>query len=166
MKTLKQILILLLGLGLFPSCNSVKSINSKLLIGNWKNVKTSSMSSTQDINDPSVISAMAASSAPTIDENVKNSEKESAERLSKVQSIIPDVKSVLEFRQDKTATYTFKDKSVNGTWKIDKPGKVVTFIRNDAPGTMVFEIKKIDARLLQAIERYPQGEVTINYLKK
>jgi len=163
MKTLKQILILLLGLGLFSSCSSVKSINSKLLIGNWKNVKTTSINSRQDINDPSAVSAAVESSA---NENAKNPEKESAEKLSKVQSAIPDVKSALEFRKDKTAIYTFRDKSVNGTWKIDKPGKVVTFTSKDAPGTMAFEIRRIDARILQAIERYPQGEVTINYLKK
>jgi|GEM_PF-1042364 len=166
MKTLKQILFLLLGLGIFSSCSSVKSVNSKLLVGNWKNVKISPIRSTQDVKGAPVISEKLESSEATVTDNVGIQESEFAEKLTSVQSVLPDVKSALEFRKDKTATYTFKDKSLNGSWTIDKLGKTVTFTGNDGSGTFVFEIVRISSQAFQAVERYPQGDVTINYSKK
>ncbi len=165
MKTLKSILIILTGLLILSSCSSVKNSSSTLLIGKWKNVKVSPLRS----NDETIggVGSEDKGTMPVeLSAEGKKQETEQTEKLSKTQSLFPTVKNYIEFRKDKTATYSFKDKSLNGKWSLDKSGKTVTFTGNEGSGTYVFEIRKIDSQTLQALERFPQGELRINYQKE
>jgi hypothetical protein len=172
MKTFMKFFFLFFGLGLFSACSSVKSVtsdinaNSELIIGNWDIGKISLTEPTQNDNTTHRISEKNKPIEATDDANLKNQKKEFADKVNSIQSFLPGVKSALEFRKDKTATYTFKDNVVNGIWEIDRTGKTVTFTGNDGSGPTIFNIIFIDSQRLQVIERFPKEEVNINYLKK
>jgi hypothetical protein len=162
MKNSISLFVLVIGIFFLGSC-AATHVNSTLIIGQWKNIKVIPVSSGQNEKDASFVAENIDSGEAN---DIKESGKELSERLSAIQSEFPDVKSALEFKNDYTAAYTFKDRSVKGIWKLDRQGKTVTFTSSEIPGKIFFKITRIDSQRLQILERFPQGEVRINYLKQ
>jgi hypothetical protein len=162
MKNSISLFVFVIGIFFLGSC-AATHVNSTLIIGTWKNINVFPISSDQNAKDASFVAENIDSGEA---KDMKESGNELSEKLSKVQSEFPEVKSALEFKNDQTATFTFKDRSIRGIWKIDRQGKTVTFTSSEIPGKIVFKITRIDSQRLQSIERFPQGEVRINYLKQ
>jgi hypothetical protein len=165
MKNSISYLVFVFGMFFLGSCG-VTHVNSTLIIGKWKNINVLPISSAQNAKDASFVAENIDSGDAKNGNDIKDSGKEFSEKLSNVQSEFPEVKSALEFKNDYTATYTFKDRSVQGIWKIDRQGKTVTFTSSEIPGKIIFKITRIDSQRLQSIESFPQGKVRINYLKQ
>lgn len=76
------------------------------------------------------------------------------------------LKQTLEFRADKSATLTYAKKTLNGTWKIDDAGKIITFIDKDSGKNIEIHLDRITPDALGVLETSPQGDRIIKYLKE
>lgn len=153
-------------LGIISSCASVKTVSPGMLTGSWKVSKISPVHTPQDPNNTNPPSTDKGGAQASLDDKSGTGGNEINEKLNTLQAQIPEVKSSMEFRKDKSATYTIKDKSVNGTWNLDVKAKKVSFIPGDGSPAMIFEITKMDSKNLSILERFSKGDVNLMYTKQ
>jgi hypothetical protein len=146
MTPIRAFFLLLSLLTLAVSCSSVKSSNKKMLTGVWQNVRYAEQDPGQE-NDE----------IPTGRETSPDSVEPSSGGAI--------IKS-MEFRSDQTATITYTDKALNGTWKLDRTGNIILFTEIPGGNTIRLQVSRLSADGFGLVESEQGKDVIIKYLRK
>lgn len=72
----------------------------------------------------------------------------------------------LEFRSDNTATITYANNALSGTWKLDRTGNIVLFTEIPGENTIRLQVSRLSSEGFGLIETEQGKEVIIKYLRK
>ena len=186
MRIFKTVLYFFLGLALMSSCSLIKKItgpsnNEKLIVGSWKGDKLLSFSPASPASQD-YLNATNPQEEPaafmTEDSITKRTTKRAQVHLQSVEeaaragnlstfyAFLPDFKSSMEFKSDKTALLTSQKNTISGTWKMNAKGTKVTIICNEKKSKIILDLNKIDSLSMEAADYFPEGKILMLYKKR
>jgi len=133
------------------------------VVGSWKLGKLVSVAEITDTVELKTIAAQRSSSdlsgrdlkTVMVDADKGN--------FSKFASLFPDIKNVMEFKADNTASLTINGKPISGTWKMNKNS--IVFTESGKTKTMKISIAKVDNNTLLIDEKTRIGSIRLLYNK-
>jgi hypothetical protein len=170
MKFIKPAFLIIVMWAFLSSCGPVNKVNGTIILGSWKfdKVKLFTPSSTEaasGLNAMGDASKSSSSKEGSEAAQIKRMAKESVANndIAPILEKFPDLYTVVEFRQDKTATLTTKNKTANGTWKINRAGTKVTFRETATKQTVPLVLNSVDFTFLEITNPVPEGSFNIQY---
>lgn len=144
MKPVNVFVLLLSLFTLSVSCSSVKISTKKMLTGEWQNARFAKMDPGQENDEKPAGREDDGSGGPS--------------------SGGPVIKS-LEFRSDKTATITYTDKTLNGSWKLNESDNIILFTEKPGGNTIQLHLARVNSEAMGLVETESGGEVITRYFR-
>jgi len=176
MKILKSSLIILLGLALLSSCDTVNHVNGKLIVGSWKFDKVMaytpfSSEAAESLYTPSAAGEQTKSGSSTsISEALEIKKKIKESVINNDPSVLvtrfPEMITAIEFKADNTAHVTSRKTSIKGTWKMNGKGDKIKLSIQDASSPMILTLVKINSKTMEIVDHFSNSDFQILYQKK
>jgi hypothetical protein len=173
MKRYLNFIVIISGFALLISCS--QNINAKLIVGKWNREKISSV-----VKNPVSKKESAAAKTGQSDVAVKTQEKAQNDTLAldplrsfhtssnadEVRKLKNKIRKSMEFRADKTATFTISKSEMNGKWKMNSKGTSIIFTNAANNERIKISLVKVDSVRLIIAEEITGGKALIDYIKQ
>lgn len=164
MKRYLNLIVIISGFALLISCS--QNINAKLIVGKWNREKISSV-----VKNP--VSKKESATAKT-QEKAQNDTLAmdplksllASSNADEVRKLKNKIRKSMEFRADKTATFTISKSEMNGKWKMNSKGTSIIFTNAANNERIKISLVQVDSVRLVIAEEITGGKALIDYIKQ
>ncbi len=164
MKRYLNLIVIISGFALLISCS--QNINAKLIVGKWNREKISSVvKNPVSKKESATVKTQEKAQNDTLAMDPLKSLLASS-NADEVRKLKNKIRKSMEFRADKTATFTISKSEMNGKWKMNSKGTSIIFTNAANNERIKISLVQVDSVRLVIAEEITGGKALIDYIKQ